>query len=39
MMTILIVWAACGVIASAAMSIVLSHGRAMARAQREMKRA
>lgn len=37
--SILILWAVCGVIAATAMSIVLSHARAMARAQRAMKRA
>lgn len=37
--SILILWAACGVIAAFVMSRVLSHGRAMARAQRAMKRA
>lgn len=34
--SILIVWASCGVIAATAMSIVLSHARNMTRAQRSM---
>lgn len=37
--SILIVWAAFGILSAFVMSRVLSHGRAMARAQREMKRA
>ena len=37
--SILIAWLSCGLVAAFVMSRVLSHGRAMARAQREMKRA
>lgn len=34
--SILIAWAACGILSAALMSRILSHGRNMARAQRSM---
>lgn len=37
--SILSIWASCGLVAAFVMSRILSHGRAMARAQRAMKRA